>query len=98
MFVYINGIEYQALRNFTITEQTGNKTLSTISVLVESQPVPVAGDVIELKDDSNNTIFWGTCGIPKSPKFSTGHETQIYEISCNNANSILANRIIKLGS
>lgn len=96
MYVYINGIEYRALRDFTITEQTGNKTLSTISVLVESQPVPVAGDVIELKDDSNNTIFWGTCGIPKSPKYNTGHEMQIYEISCNNANSILANRIINV--
>lgn len=96
MHVEINGVQYKALRDFVITEQTGNKTISTIKVLVEDQPVPVAGDVIELFDDNDTTIFWGTCGIPKSPKYSTGHETQIYEIACNNANSILANRIINV--
>lgn len=95
MEVYINGVEYEAQRDFSITEQTGNKTMSEISVLVESQPAPVAGDVIELKD-GDNTVFWGTCGIPKSPKYITLHEPQIYQIACNNANSILANRVINV--
>jgi hypothetical protein len=95
MDVYINGIWYRAQRDFTITEQTGNKTMSDISVLVESQPAPVAGDAIDLKD-GEKTVFWGTCGIPKSPKYISLHEPQIYQIACNNANSILANRIINV--
>ena len=90
----INGIAYDALNNFQITEQAGNKTASYISVLVESQPIPVAGDVIELLDNYNNSIFLGTCGIPTSPTFRTGLEDKIYSITCNNANSILAYRIV----
>lgn len=82
-------------RSFYVQEQSGNKTQSQVSVLVENQPVPVAGDIIELKDGST-TLFWGMCGIPKSPKFATGHEDRIYEIVCGNANSILSNRIVNV--
>lgn len=92
---YIDKIEYRMEREFSITEQAGNKTDSTISVLVEDQPFPVAGDIIELIDtETAETIFWGTCGIPKSPKFSTGHEPKLYSIVCGNANTILGNRIV----
>lgn len=93
MKVYINGIEYEAERDFSIVEQAGNKTASEISVVVENQPFPRAGDVIEFKDGTK-TLFWGLCGIPKSPKYKTGLEKKIYKIACQNANSILANRII----
>lgn len=92
MQVLINGIEYNALNNFTITEQSGNKTVSEISVLVDTQPVPISGDVIQILDGTTS-IFWGLCGIPSSPKFSTGLETHIYKIKCNNANSILSRRL-----
>lgn len=95
MEVYINSVEYDAEWDFTLCEQAGNKTTSTVSVLVENQPVPVAGDIIEIQDNGS-TIFWGTCGIPKSPKFSTGLETKVYKITCGNANSILSNRIINV--
>ena len=96
MQALINGTVYDAESNFSISEQMGNKTSSTISVLVEDQPFPTAGDVIELQDNNGNPIFLGTCGIPKSPKYQTGLEKKIYQITCNNANSILANRIINV--
>lgn len=96
----INGITYRALREFSIEEQTGNNTSSTISVVVDdvlSQPIPVSGDIIELIDtDSGERIFYGQCGIPKSPKFQTGRELLVYSIVCSNANAILANRIINV--
>ena len=92
---YINGIAYQAQRDFYITEQSGNKTVSRIAVLVESQPTPLAGDIIELRDGATR-LFWGVCGIPKSPKYQTGKEARIYTIECYNANAILANRIINV--
>ena len=57
MKALINGIEYDAQINFSISEQTGNKTSSDISVVVNNQPFPVSGDIIELKDDNENTIF-----------------------------------------
>ena len=64
--------------------------------MVEDQPFPVAGDILELKDDAGNTIFWGSCGIPSSPKYQTGLEKKVYAITCSNANAILANRIINV--
>ncbi len=42
----------------------------------------------------SNTIFWGTCGIPTSPRFNTGYEALIYQIICGNANTICSYRII----
>ena len=95
MQVFINGIEYDVEWEFSISEQTSNKTSSDISVDVGNNPFPVSGDVIEVYD-GDTRIFWGTCGIPKSPAYSTGYERKIYEITCGNANSILANRIINL--
>lgn len=92
----INGTVYQAESSFEISEQMGNKTSSTISVLVEGQPIPTAGDVIELLSDSGEPVFLGTCGIPKSPKYQTGREKHLYSITCGNANQILANRIINV--
>lgn len=82
-------------RSFFIQEQSGNKTSSEVQVLVENQAIPVAGDIIEIKDGAT-TLFWGVCGIPRSPKYATGHEDHIYTITCGNANSILANRIINV--
>lgn len=93
----INGIQYEFLHDFSISEQAGNKTASDISVKVDTQPVPKAGDVIELIDDSTQeSIFLGTCGIPTSPKYETGNEENIYSIVCGNANSLLAYRIINV--
>lgn len=97
MKVLINGIEYMALSSgFLISEQMGNKTATDISVRVDSQPFPTAGDVIEVFDNNEKRIFFGTCGIPQSPPYSTGLEAKIYQITCNNANSILSQRIINV--
>ena len=97
MKVLINGIEYMALSSgFLISEQMGNKTATDISVCVDSQPFPTAGDVIEVFDNNEKRIFFGTCGIPQSPPYSTGLEAKIYQITCNNANSILSQRIINV--
>lgn len=89
----INGTQYEMLHDFEISEQVGNKTSSTISVLVESQPVPVAGDVIEIMDGAT-CVFWGLCGIPTSPKYAKGTEKKIYKIVCSSANALMANRLV----
>ena len=94
MKIYINGTEYAALRDYRIEEQAGNKTSTSISVEVGAgQPFPAASDTVEIYDGAD-CIFYGMCGIPKSPKYQTLHEKRIYSIVCGNANSILSNRII----
>lgn len=93
----INGTAYEMTNNFSIAEQAGNKSSTTINVLVEGQPVPLAGDVVEIIDTYDNSIaFWGIVGIPSSPKYSTLFDKQIYSIICSGANALLSNRIINV--
>lgn len=95
MTVKINGVVYETSRDFSLSEQAGNKTASTISVKVGAgQAAPHAGDIITVLDEADNVIFWGTCGIPASPKYSTGLEERVYRIVCGNANTILSYRVI----
>ena len=96
MYALINGVEYDAETDFSITEQAGNKTSSTFNVVVYDQPTPKAGDVFELQADDGTTLFLGTCGIPRSPKYETGLEKRVYKIVCGNANSILSYRIVNV--
>ncbi|MDL2293214.1 hypothetical protein LJC60_01130 [Ruminococcaceae bacterium OttesenSCG-928-D13] len=94
---YINGIQYRAAQNYKISEKAGNKTSTEISVLVERQPFPLAGDTIQLKDGiTGKAIFFGTCGIPQSPKYSSLNDPKLYGIVCGNGNSILDNRIANI--
>lgn len=96
MLAKINGEEYALHRDYTISEQVGNKTSSTITVDVENQHIPVAGDIVEIIDDNGSCVFWGKCGIPSSPKYKSIHDPKSYKITCGNANTILADRIINV--
>lgn len=93
---YINGIRYKTNIDYEITEKSGNNTSSNIAVVVgEGQPFPTSGDIIELRNvaDETDIIFFGTCGIPKSPKYVSLDDVKEYTITCGNGNSILRNRI-----
>lgn len=88
----INGVSYQLTRNFSINDRLANKAATKIEVLVENQPIPHAGDIVNIYDDAE-PIFFGVAGIPVSPEYNTGYEKRIYTITCQNGNAILANRI-----
>ena len=92
MKAYINGVEYPTLVDFTITDKAGSKTSSDITVDATGRAVPVSGDIVELMDGAD-TVFWGVCGIPRSPKYQSGRERKLYLITCGNANSLLGRRI-----
>ena len=62
--------------------------MSDIIVLLEEQDEPKVNDVIEIFEDAT-TIFYGLCGIPKTPRYSTGHELKLYKLELQSANAIL---------
>lgn len=88
----INGITYPMTRNFNINDRLANKAATRIEVLVEDQPIPQAGDIVDIYD-GDTPVFFGVAGIPVSPEYNTGNEKRIYSITCQNGNAILANRI-----
>lgn len=90
---YINGVPYIMAADFKISDMVGNKSTTDVSVLVEDQAIPRAGDIIEIKD-ADTVIFWGILGIPHSPKFTTGLEWRVYKMTAGNGNSLLACRVI----
>lgn len=94
MKVYINGTEYNATNEWSISEKVGNPTSSSFKVLVEEQPVPQSGDVMEFTDDSGDIRFFGLVGIPKSPAYSTPYQPKLYSLNCTNGNSILQRRLV----
>lgn len=89
----INGTTYPLLWDFYLDEKSGNKTSSRIQLDCTGIPIPNAGDIVEVFNDSDR-VFWGKCGIPRSPKYTTGLEKCIYTIDCGDGNSILANRVV----
>lgn len=95
MRVLINGIEYRGMSGWQISEKVGNPTSTTISVLVENQPIPMAGDVIEVLTDGEpaEKLFFGILGIPATPAYSSPYEQRIYSLNCLNGNSILQRRL-----
>lgn len=93
MKVRINGIAYKGTADWNISEKVGNPTSSTLRVLVEDQPVPQSGDVVEFLDDEDTSIFFGVLGIPKSPAYSSPYEPRIYYLNCTNGNAITQRRL-----
>lgn len=95
MKAYINDIEYELdAQSLSLSEKSGNSTASDIAVFVgKNQPIPQSGDIIEIKDSEGDIYFLGVCGIPKSPEYSSPYDVRRYEITCSNANSILARRV-----
>lgn len=92
---YINDVPYELESHYTITEQLGNKVASEIVIRVDNQPIPQSGDIIAICDEKT-MYFLGTCGIPKSPKFSSPYDVRLYSITCANANAILSRRLINV--
>ena len=93
MRALINGTEYKATSGWNIAGKVGNPTSSTLTVLVENQPVPQSGDVIDFINDRNEPIFFGILGIPKSPAYSSPYEPRLYNLNCTNGNAITQRRL-----
>lgn len=106
LYAYINTLvngqvvetRYKMATDFDLTEQTANQTQTNIKLLVEDgQPFPRANDIIEVRDDEDDTVyFYGVAAIPKSPKYTHLHDPKLYTIACRNGNGILARRVVNL--
>lgn len=96
MKIFINGVEKTGgLSGWKFSEKIGNPTSSTVQLVVGAGELPpVSGDVIEMKDDSDNVVFFGLVGVPKSQSFSSFFQPKVYTLNCTNGNSILARRIV----
>ena len=94
IYAKINNRSYPVAVGFRIEEQIGNRTSSTVSVLVGDRPVPAAGDTVELIDDQSGApVFWGFCTIVRCTGREYRPAERVCELVCANANSLPARRL-----
>lgn len=52
----INGIEYRIQQNIKIEEHLGNRTLTEVTIRVDAQEIPIAGDIIRIYDETTRQV------------------------------------------
>ncbi|MBQ3140691.1 MAG: hypothetical protein IJC25_01875, partial [Clostridia bacterium] len=93
----INGRSYGVAAGFVLEEQIGNRTASSIQVLLGRQPLPSAGDIVDLVDtDAGRSVFWGVCSIVRRVGILMAPAGAVAELVCTNANALLSRRLVNL--
>ena len=96
----VTGSEWQtAINGNSIADITGDLTdkylairvtLNTIDLLTSSS---FSGAVAEVIQDEK-TVLYGIVGIPESPTYNTGLETDIYKLKIQSANALMRRRTL----
>ena len=93
--IYINDIEYKTSDNYSITQQSGSVSNSTIDVLVlDGQVIPQSLMKVEILDENDNIFFCGIIESVQSPEFSTTYEVRRYRLNINSLETIFNNRLV----
>lgn len=90
----INGTEYNAADNYSIKEQAGATSTSSIDVLVAAgQSVPLSLSAVTVKKDGT-AFFYGYIKSIESPEYSSGQEVKRYRLTVSSGNSVFKNRLV----
>lgn len=92
--VKISGTTYKAADDFTIRQQAGAVSLSTISVLRGANPAPQPLQAAQILIDSV-PVFYGIIATVQDPATSTGHEPRRYTIDVQSMEVIFNFRLVK---
>lgn len=92
--VEVAGEVYNATSNYSISQQAGGVSNSTIDILVGStQDVPRALSAVQIKVDTV-PFFFGIIQNIQSPPFSSGYETRLYRLSLNSGEVLFNNHLV----
>ena len=90
--IKVSGVEYSGLTDYSIDQQTGGVSSSTVTIACDDEhPVPaVKAGVQILLDDT--PIFYGIIDNVESPTFGKEYSKTLYRLSISSAESFFANR------
>jgi len=92
--IKINDVLYKTANTYTITQQAGSISSSSLDVLVEDQDIPTAMMSVQILDESATPFFYGFIQSVTSPEFSTSKEIHRYRIDVLSAEVIFNNRYV----
>jgi uncharacterized protein involved in type VI secretion and phage assembly len=90
---FISDVEYKIDNTYSIREQLSSVSQSSITVLVESQPIPKELQDVVIKDLAGNIIFVGIIQDVESPIFSTTFEVMRYKLEVQSPEVVFNNRL-----
>lgn len=93
--ILIGGVTYRTLDSYSIKEQAGSVSSSSIGVKAEEgKPIPKILQDVQILDEMDNPFFAGIIQSVDSPNFSTSFEKKNYNLEILSMESIFNNRII----
>ena len=92
--VRISGTTYKAADDFLIKQQAGAVSMSTVSVLKGSNPIPQPLQSAQILIDGA-PVFYGLIATVQDPRRSTGYEPARYTIEIQSIEAILNFRMVK---
>lgn len=92
--VKISGTTYRAADDFIIRQQAGAVSLSTVSILKETNPIPQPLQAAQILIDET-PVFYGIISTVQDPLTSTGYEPRRYTIDIQSMEVIFNFRLVK---
>ncbi|MEL7555657.1 MAG: hypothetical protein AAGU26_05730 [bacterium] len=92
--VKISGTTYRAADDFIIRQQAGAVSLSTVSILKETNPIPQPLQAAQILIDET-PVFYGIISTVQDPPTSTGYEPRRYTIDIQSMEVIFNFRLVK---
>jgi hypothetical protein len=89
----ISGVEYRITNKYSIREQAGQTSSSSIDVLAGNKPVPVSHQKVQLFEDAV-LFFAGFIISVDSPVYSSVYKDNIYNLQVVNMEAILSRRLV----
>lgn len=89
----INGVTYRCVNDYSIKEQSGAVSTTSINVLLGANPVPLMLQQVQLYIDGA-LFFAGLVQSVGTPEYSTTYETQVFRLSVSSLESLFNMRLV----
>lgn len=89
----INGVTYRCVNDYSIKEQSGAVSTTSINVLLGANPVPLMLQQVQLYIDGS-LFFAGLVQSVGTPEYSTTYETQVFSLSVSSLEVLFNMRIV----
>ncbi len=89
----INGTTYRCVNDYSIKEQSGAVSSTSINVLLGANPIPLVLQQVQLYIDGS-LFFAGLVQQVGTPEYSTTYETQVFSLSVSSLECLFNMRLV----